>query len=175
MFNTLLCPLDGSANARRALTLAIDLADHYGASLILLHGLLRNADSEGLQRFAEIEGLAEQVEPELQRLETTTNRFNLNYRPSFEESTVSTKALRRIGEHILDNGVAEAKQAGVTNVSTLLVDGDPADQILGAIEAHGVDCVLMGSRGLSGVKAMVLGSVSRKVTDRAPCTCITVK
>ena len=57
----------------------------------------------------------------------------------------------------------------------VLTNGDPAAQILRCIEDRGIDCVVMGSRGLSDMRALFLGSVSHKVLNRAPCTCIAVK
>ena len=39
----------------------------------------------------------------------------------------------------------------------------------------GVDVVILGSRGFRGIKGKLLGSVSRKVSHAAECTCIIVK
>lgn len=175
MFSKILCPLDGSSNAGRALALAIDMAKNYDASLTLVHALLRSADSAALRRFAEIEGLAKHVEPEVRRLQSTEDRLGLNLGEAYEDMAISWRPLVDIGQHILDNAESEAKQKGVTHVETLLVDGDPADQILRCIDERDVDCVVMGSRGLSDIKGLFLGSVSHKVMNRAPCTCIAVK
>lgn len=41
--------------------------------------------------------------------------------------------------------------------------------------AHDVDCVVMGARGLSNAKTLILASVSHTVLNRAPCDCLTVK
>ena len=38
-----------------------------------------------------------------------------------------------------------------------------------------VDAIVIGSRGLSDIKGLFLGSVSHKVGHLAECTCITVK
>lgn len=175
MFNKILCPLDGSSHARRALALAVDMARNYESELVLLHALLRSADSTALKHFAEVEGLARRVEPEVKRLKDTEERFHLDFGPAYEDTAISSQLLMEIGQHIIDDAKSEARHDGVKKVTELLVDGDPADQILRCIKEKDVDCVVMGSRGLSDIKAMFLGSVSHKVMNRAPCTCIAVK
>jgi len=175
MFSKILCPLDGSSHSERALSLAIDMAKNYDAALIILHTLLRTADSAALRRFAEIEGLAKHVEPELQRLQSMSDRLGLNLGETYEDMATASRPLAEIGEYLLRDAKAEASGKGVKNIDTLLVDGDPADRILRCIEEQNIDCVVMGSRGLSDIKGLFLGSVSHKVMNRAPCTCIAVK
>jgi nucleotide-binding universal stress UspA family protein len=46
--------------------------------------------------------------------------------------------------------------------------------IVGAAERAGADLVVMGSRGLLGVRSMLLGSVSRLVAQHAPCPVLIV-
>lgn len=46
------------------------------------------------------------------------------------------------------------------------------DQILAVADAEGASMIALGSRGLSDAKALLLGSVSHKVANRANCTCI---
>ena len=175
MFNKILCPLDGSDHSQRALAVAIDLAKNYDSSLVLLHALLRSADSSALQRFAQIEGLAKDVEAEVISKQITEKRLGLNLGPTYKDTAVSSRPLIEIGKHILEDAKQDAVQKGVNNVDTLVVDGDPADLILRCIDEQGIDCVIMGSRGLSGIKGVFLGSVSQKLMNRAPCTCIVVK
>ncbi|MCW8908225.1 MAG: universal stress protein [Sedimenticola sp.] len=174
MFKRILCPIDGSEHAERALALAIDLALKYNAALVLMHSLLRNADTSALQHFAEVEGLAEKVHPEIKRLQTMEARLDANIPPS-EEDAISSRLLVNIGQHLLDDAKVDAREKGIREIVTLVVDGDPADRILRGIKEHEVDCVVMGSRGLSDLKGLFLGSVSHKVTNRAPCTVIAVK
>ena len=175
MFSKILCPLDGSDHAQRALAVAIDLAKNYDSSLVLLHALLRNADSSALQRFAQIEGLSGHVETEVISKQISEERLGLNLGPAYKDTAVSSRPLIEIGKHILDAAKQDAAQKGVNNIETLVVDGDPADLILRCIDEHDSDCVIMGSRGLGGIKGIFLGSVSQKVMNRAPCTCIAVK
>ena len=173
MFKKILCPVDGSAPAKNALNIAIDMAKKNEASLVLMHSLLHRTNVSELEQFAAVEGMVEHIRPEIDRLRTMDGR--LDVRTNYTERAVSSRALVEIGQHILDGAKLDAQQRGVTDISTLLEDGDPADDILRCIDEHGVDCVVMGSRGLSDLKALFLGSVSHKVTNRASCTCIAVK
>jgi nucleotide-binding universal stress UspA family protein len=51
-----------------------------------------------------------------------------------------------------------------------------ADTITSDAEAsEGVDMLFLGSRGLGVVTSLLLGSVSHKVMNLAPCTCVIVK
>jgi nucleotide-binding universal stress UspA family protein len=46
-------------------------------------------------------------------------------------------------------------------------EGHPADEIIDYANDRGVDQIVMGSRGLSGVKRLLLGSVAETVVRRA--------
>jgi nucleotide-binding universal stress UspA family protein len=172
VFKTILCPVDGSDHANKALDLAADMANKYGAKLVLLHNTLMNADAADLERFARIEGLAETVKPEVARLGALQGRLEYGY----EEPPAGTSRMYvEIGQRVLDDAKNVATEAGVKDIETVMTDGDAAGRILHCIEAKGIDCVVMGSRGLSDIKALYLGSVSHKVLNKAPCTCIAVK
>ena len=172
MFKNILCPLDGSDHASKALELAIDLAKTYDAKLVLLHNTLLNADAADLERFAEVEGLAKTVKPEISRLKALEGRLEYGY----EEPPAETSRMYvEIGQSILDSAKNEAIDKGLHNVETILTEGEAASRILRCIERRGIDCVVMGSRGLSDFKALYLGSVSHKVMNKAACTCIAVK
>jgi len=175
MFTKILCPLDGSDHAKRALAVAIDMARDYGAELILIHALLRTADTDSLKHFARVEGLARDVEPEIRRQQSMGERVGLNLGHGYEDTAISSRLLIHLGERILENAKMKASEKGVKGVETLIVDGDPADMILRCIKHYDADGVVMGSRGLSDIKGLALGSVSHKVMNRAPCTCIAVK
>jgi len=49
------------------------------------------------------------------------------------------------------------------NVNTLMIGGDPAGTIIDMVNNQGFDKVVMGTRGLSILSGMLLGSVSSKV------------
>ena len=62
-----------------------------------------------------------------------------------------------------------------TAITPLVAEGDPADVILNLAASHKVDMIVLGSRGLSDFKGLLVGSVSHKVGAQADCSCITVK
>ena len=175
MFNKLLCPIDGSDHAEKALDLAIDLAQKYAAELIILHVPHRSENIEALERFAEIEGLSKHVSTELDRLRAMDFRVGVHTETAFEKAGVSARLLIEVGQHIVDQAKGYAERKGLDKVDVRLEGGNPANRILECIGEENVDCVVMGSRGLSDWKGLFLGSVSHKVANHAPCTCIAVK
>jgi nucleotide-binding universal stress UspA family protein len=175
MFNNILCSSDGSDHSNKALDLAIDLAKKYDARLVILHVPHRSENIDALQRFAEVEGLTKHVNKEIQRLQSRDDRIDLAAGSVFQDSGISPRLLVEVGQHILDGAKGRAERKGLENIDARLESGDPADKILRCIDEENIDCVVMGSRGLNNIKGLFLGSVSHKVANRAPCTCITVK
>ena len=171
MFKTIVCPLDGSDHSKKAFSLAIDLAKAGGSTLVVIHALMATAGTKELARFAALEGLEQSVQPAVKRLAALEGRLDYG----FDDDPVPTRMFVEIGEQLLDDAKREAESAGVTRVESVLAAGDPAGQILRCIDQKKADCVVMGSRGLSDVSALFLGSVSHKITNQAPCTCIAVK
>ncbi|OHV09683.1 universal stress protein [Kushneria phosphatilytica] len=52
--------------------------------------------------------------------------------------------------------------------------GSPAHIIVDEAERLKVDAIVIGSRGLSDFRGLVVGSVSHRVSHTAPCTVISV-
>ena len=53
--------------------------------------------------------------------------------------------------------------------------GDPAVEIVREARESDAELVIMGSRGLSGLKQVVMGSVSHKVSENAGCPVLIVR
>lgn len=175
MFQKILCAVDGSDHSKKALDIAIDMAKKYDAELILLHILDRQQDRSELQHFAAVEGLAQNVNTEIQRLQSIEYPIGLTPGSTYQDPGISSNLLVEVGQYFLDKAKDRAELKNLKKVSTRLEDGDPADRILGYINKENIDCVILGSRGLNNVKGLFLGSVSQKVASRSPCTCISVK
>jgi nucleotide-binding universal stress UspA family protein len=56
-----------------------------------------------------------------------------------------------------------------------LVTGDPAEEIIRLANIYQADLIVIGSRGLTGMKRIVQGSVSSQVVEDAPCSVLVVK
>jgi nucleotide-binding universal stress UspA family protein len=79
--------------------------------------------------------------------------------------------------HIQDRVAAELKDGGV-DVKTEEVTafhGHIANRLIEAAERHQADVIVMGSRGLSDIKGMFLGSVTHKVLHMAECPVLVVR
>jgi nucleotide-binding universal stress UspA family protein len=59
-------------------------------------------------------------------------------------------------------------------VNTHGLASDPADAIVDVCEGCGADLVVVGNRGMGGVKRFVLGSVPNKISHHAPCSVLIV-
>ena len=100
--------------------------------------------------------------------------------PDFEPKSGEESAYQRMlvvrAESYLDSAVEEVEETNPDiTVETEIVYGDPAEKIITIADKSGVDMIVLGSRGLSGVQRWVLGSVSDRVSDYAPCTVLIVK
>lgn len=68
-----------------------------------------------------------------------------------------------------------ARQEYGIAIETVTKGGVVVEEILKAAESDKVDLIVMGSRGLTGFKELVLGSVSSAVVHRAKVPVLTVK
>lgn len=89
-------------------------------------------------------------------------------------SPVGESSAKAKGEDFLQKEV-EALQGGPYRVQADWKEGDPAAAILDSIERHESQMVVVGARGLKGIKRFLLGSVSQKVLTHAPCSVLIVR
>ena len=152
---------------------AIELAQKCDAGLVLFHVLMRNLDPDEIRRFSEVEGLTKESVAEVTRLQMVDSRIEVGH--PYDAKSIPSGVLVELGQHILKSAKANAEGKGVSDIRTLIGDGDPAARILACARQENIDCIIMGSRGLSNIQALLEGSVSRKVSNRAGCTTIAVR
>lgn len=147
MIDAILVATDASAAANRAIDLGADLAAKYHASLNLLHVIRDMQLPEEIAHMAEVEKLA----------------------------TSRSEVLHYVAKKIIGDAKTRAQAKGAAKIQTEIAEGDPATSILKYAQDHAVDLIVMGTRGLGGVKGMLLGSVSRKVSNLSAVDCLTVR
>ncbi len=90
-----------------------------------------------------------------------------------ELNAAEAAALERDFAAVLDDAVARvAVGAPDVAVERVLSRGDPSEVL--ADLAAGAELLVLGSRGTSGHTGTVLGSVSRRTTERATCPVVIV-
>jgi nucleotide-binding universal stress UspA family protein len=60
-------------------------------------------------------------------------------------------------------------------IKHVLLEGDPADQIIRHATDEHMDLVVMGTHGRTGLSRLLLGSVAEKVLRGAPCSVLVAK
>jgi nucleotide-binding universal stress UspA family protein len=76
---------------------------------------------------------------------------------------------------LVDGAVQQAESHGLRAVEGICEEGVAVDEILDVLEHHPVDLLVVGSRGLSTAKRILLGSVSTALVNRAPCPVLVVR
>ncbi len=78
-------------------------------------------------------------------------------------------------QQIVEESVHRAEQAGVSAVTGVCLDGVIPDELLGFLDQHPTDLLVIGSRGLSMARRILLGSVSTAMVTQAPCPVLVVR
>ncbi len=68
-----------------------------------------------------------------------------------------------------------AEELPFEDVDQEIVQGDIAEEVIRYANIHQADLIVIGSRGLTGVSRVIMGSVSSQVVSDAPCSVFVVK
>lgn len=79
-----------------------------------------------------------------------------------------------VAEQTTEEVKTRLAEAGVVG-TVELIQGSPAEVILDYAQEHGSDVIIIGSRGLGGIREFVLGSVSHNVVQHARIPVLIVK
>lgn len=145
MFKTILVPVDGSANSRRAVEAAALLVKCHKAALILLHVIPD-------------EPLPIELVKMIASGEITASHMAL---------------LRDSADIILQDAQEILRAANITEDKSEYILGDPASQIIAYAQANEVDLIVIGHRGL-GAQINMLGSVTRKLVNITKVSCLVI-
>lgn len=149
MLNHILIPLDGSELAERALAYAEQIASP-GAEITLLTAV----------------DPPEYLTYSMYGNQTIPSGM-ITPRPGVDYQAIADEMLKDARDYI--DRVANRLQKAGYRVHRKIEMGAPAEAILKAAEAAGVDAIVMSTHGRSGLSRWLLGSVTQKVLSAAPC------
>ncbi|MEN8244501.1 MAG: universal stress protein [Thermodesulfobacteriota bacterium] len=151
MIRSILVPVDGSEHSAKALMLAVDIAEKYDANLSVLFVASHEIDGD-IHHFAVTE-------------------YSSEYIPKY--GRVVREVSENIGKRTIKRMIDKLKTNVVIN--PVVLSGNPAEQIVEYSMNNNFDMVIMGNRGLSDIKGMMMGSVSRRVRRLVKCTFVSIK
>jgi nucleotide-binding universal stress UspA family protein len=85
------------------------------------------------------------------------------------------KEIKQMGQRLLDEQVRQVEEAGGTVAGAHFRMARPDQGILAIGEDIGTGLIVLGSRGLGGVKRALMGSVSDSVVRHAHCPVLVVR
>ena len=154
MITKILVAVERSEKNNLVFDTALSLAKTTGASLMLLHVL-----SEGEANYP--------VLPTYAYYPILDDRDYQVYREKLEQ-------FKQLGIDFLQNLTSRATEAGVDCEYSQLM-GNPGRTTCELATTWSADLIIVGSRGLRGLKEMFLGSVSNYVTHHAPCSVFIIR
>ncbi len=147
LYRKIMAAIDGSEPSKRALNYAIEIAEERKSELVIVTAV-----------------------PKAHIAAFPVEGFSPLYMEQYEEDL----------NHTYSRILAEATETVKSKhpdlkVSKRLLDGRVGDAIVDASKEEGVDLIVMGCRGLSGISGFVLGSVSRHVVENCTKPILIVK
>lgn len=146
----ILVPIDGSESAFRAASFAIGMAAKYEATLYLVHVLELNPS------FAAIGIYGLSLGEEISRMQADAKK----------QADLWFEKVKK-----------EAENAGVRTKSEIVSEFPLTltGEIVNYAERNAIDLIVMGSRGRTGFKKLLLGSVASGVVTYASCPVLVIK
>jgi len=137
-YRRILVPVDGSDLSKKAFRKATSLAKKFGSEVAIIHVYERLPGSWGIPGM---EGLDLPVEQIIEQTKEAAERLTREY--------------EKIG-----------KEMGV-EISSSMVEGDPADEIIKTSDEF--DMIVMGTHGRGGLLHLLIGSTAERVARHACC------
>lgn len=145
-FERILVAYDGSRDATRAVLVGGELAKMFGSSLTVVHVF-----SPPSAAYGSVAGMPA---------------------PDFTELEDASKDRART---VLDKGVKAARDAGAASTGKLIESESAVQAIVEYAAKAKADLIVAGTRGRTGFRRLVLGSVSSGLVAHASCPVLVVR
>ncbi|MCI4362601.1 MAG: universal stress protein [Thermoplasmata archaeon] len=137
----ILVAFDGTAHARRASALALEIAERFHSHLTVV--VVHKPPEKG--EDAQLASLV----------------------PVGDDG----RALVSLVDELREKG----RTKGISKFEVVYLEGDVEDVLLAYLEQHPQDLAVVGSRGLSRSRRLLMGSVSASIVNAAPCPVLVVR
>jgi len=154
VFTEILVPVDGSKYSQNAAEYAVKIAKLMKAKIVVLHVLHLPAYAF---TYSASGGVSPVAIPTPLPLEVSDDE-------------------KKVAKELVDSVREMAEEAGVS-VETKLVEHHPSvpDAIIQFASEAGGDLIVMGTKGKTGIKRFLLGSVTESVVHHAHCPVLVVR
>jgi nucleotide-binding universal stress UspA family protein len=156
IYSKILVPYDGSKYAEKALNKAVNLAKLIKGSEIIILNIIEEILTPPL------------VFP-----------TRIRHYKTGEDTTLSTyfRDLQTDMRYKMINTLEKIKQKYKNSVKirTVVLVDSAEDKIVEFANRQNVDLIVMGSRGLKGMSRLLMGSVSRHVSEKVKCSVMIVR
>ncbi len=139
-FNKVLAAFDGSTDSAKAIKLACSLATKYGSDLVVVY-----VYSPAAVGFSASSGVPI---PDYRELE---------------------EAKKSSAQAVLSKGLQLARDEGITAKGELVEAPSVVEALVEIATREKVDLIVVGTRGMTGFKKLILGSVSAGLANHSPC------
>ena len=160
MIKKILVPYDNSRPAENALNYTIDLVKNMKEQqqeIILLHVIKPYDDS--MKSFLS------------RRIQSPKTGDTITLKDYLKDIAIEIKI---DAKNMLEDKIKKIESNGFT-IQSMILYGNPAEEILKFSESEKIDLIVMGNVGLKGIsKIKTLGSVSRNVLENSKCPVLIV-
>jgi nucleotide-binding universal stress UspA family protein len=147
MIKSIVVGFDGSEASERALRMACEMSEKFGAALRLSHTPKDETVAYAAEAISSF-----YVGPNAARQEMLLE--------AAESVAVRAKEL--------------ANQAGYKHIEVHIGHADPAEDVLALAKRVKADLIVTGRRGLGDLRGLIMGSTSHSISKGASCACMTV-
>ncbi len=145
-YKKIIAAFDGSQDGRKAVEAACSLAKQFGSEVVVAH-----AYTMPVLTYAGLPGMQPMNFPDVEKLS------------------------KQQGRKVLDDGIRIAKECGATARGELLESTSTIEALVEFAKEEKADLIVVGTRGMTGFKKLVMGSVSTGVVSHAHCHVLVVR
>jgi len=163
MYDDILYPTDGSEGAAAALDTCRGIATAYDATVHVLY-VMEQGTIHGFAGEIEVTGTGGPGAGEA--------RGESGVLPEHTKSEEVQAEAREYGTALVEE---VAEQLGDVETRTEVRHGAPHEAVVDYTDAHGIDLIVMGTRGRTGLERYLLGSVAERVIRTSDVPVLTVR